>query len=211
MYHIDHLPFVKLIITRIIVILIKPSTTSGYMKVLGIVAGPRKKGNTARLVEEVISGAESAGHETHIFYMSEMKVNPLDVDEKGYLYPGDDFNKLMPHLESMDALVLGSPIYYDQVSSRAKLFIDRLYYYSGSHGDEFRKLFPDNVKFVSVVTCGWDNPNVYGDVVEWLHGRMTHYWKMKIHGALKAYGTGSEPVRNNSKLLGKARALGLSL
>ena len=181
------------------------------MKVIGIVAGPRKNGNTARLVEEVILGAKEIGYEGQLFYMSDMNVNPLGADERGYLYPKDGFVELMPHLESMNALVFGTPIYYDHVSSRAKLFIDRLYYYSRSHGDYYRKLFPDNVKFVGVFSCGWDNPNVYGGVVDWLNGRMSHYWNMEIVGSIKAYGTGSKPVKDAKELLKKARLLGASL
>jgi len=178
------------------------------MKVLGIVAGPRKTGNTARIVEEVISGAKGAGHETLLFYLCEMDVGPLEADSDGYVYPEDGFVELMPHLESMGALVIGTPIYYDHVSARAKLFIDRLYYYSKSHGEEYRELFPDNVKFIGVFSCGWDNPNAYDGVIDWLNGRMRHYWKMDIVGSLKAHGTGNKPVKDNEGLLKKARALG---
>lgn len=188
-----------------------PSTTLRIMKVLGIVAGPRKTGHTARLVEETLRGAEEAGHETVLFYLSEMEIKPLDEGEDGYSYPDDGFTELMPHIESMGALVFGTPIYYDHVSSRAKLFIDRLYYYSSSHGEEYREKFPDGVKFVNAVTCGWDKADVYGEVVDWLNGRMTHYWKMTEHGSLKAHGTGNNPVKNNEELLKKARELGKSL
>ena len=181
------------------------------MKVLGIVAGPRKAGHTAKLVEETLKGAEEAGHETVLFYLSDLEIKPLDDAEDGYSYPKDGFTELMPHIESMGALVLGTPIYYDHVSSRAKLFIDRLYYYSGSHGEEYRAKFPDGVKFVNAVTCGWDRADVYGEVVKWLNGRMTNYWKMRIHGSLKAHGTGNNPVIENEKLLKKARELGKSL
>ena len=181
------------------------------MKVLGVVAGPRKTGNTARLVEEVLKGAEEAGHETVLFYMGDMEVNPLTDAADGYGYPDDGFSEMMPHLESMGALVLGSPIYYDQVSSRAKLFIDRLYYYSRSHGNEYFERFPKDVKFISAVTCGWDNKDAYNEVVNWLNGRMTNYWKMEIVGGLKGYGSGSKPVKDNVELLEKARELGNSL
>lgn len=181
------------------------------MNVVGLVAGPRKTGNTARLVEEIISGAKDAGHETLLFYLGDMEINPLGADENGYVYPDDDFNQLMPHLETMGALVLGSPIYYDHVSARAKIFTDRLYYYSNSHGAQYRERFPRGVKFISVFSCGWDNPNVYEEVVEWLNERMTHYWNMNIHGNLKAYGTGRNPVKDDKALLKKARLLGESL
>jgi len=113
------------------------------MNVLGIVAGPRKNGNTARLVSEVLEGAKDAGHETLLFNLSEMEIMPLEVGDEGYSYPEDGFMELMPHIESMDALVFGTPIYYDHVSSRAKLFIDRLYYYGKSHGEEYREKFPE--------------------------------------------------------------------
>ncbi len=181
------------------------------MKVIGIVAGPRRTGNTARLIEEVIAGAEAAGHETHIFYMGEMSIQPLNADETGYVYPDDDFKTLMPYLESMDALVLGTPIYYDHISARTKIFIDRLYYYSTSHGTEYRKLIPDRIKFIGIYACGWDNQNVYGEVVEWLEARMSHYWNMEPAGSLKAYGTGKKPVSENKELLRQAKALGENL
>ena len=181
------------------------------MKVLGIVAGPRKTGNTARLVEATLAGAKEAGHETVLFYLGDMQINPLTDAADGYGYPDDGFNDIMPHIESMGALVFGSPIYYDQVSSRAKLFIDRLYYYSNAHGEEYRKLFPDGVKFVNAITCGWDNKDAYTEVVDWLNERMTHYWKMEIVGGLKAHGSGNKPVKDNKELLDAARDLGKSL
>ena len=181
------------------------------MKVLGIVAGPRSNGNTARLVTEVLEGARDAGHETVLFNLSELEIRPLDVGDDGYSYPEDGFSELMPHIESMDALVLGTPIYYDHVSSRAKLFIDRLYYYGKSHGEEYRKLFPDDVKFISAVTCGWDNKDAYTEVVDWLEKRMTNYWNMKIHGTIKSHGTGKNPVKENKTLLEQARELGKTL
>ena len=181
------------------------------MKVLGIVAGPRRKGNTARLVEEILKGAEEVGHETEIFYMGDMEVKPLTDAKEGYGYPDDDFTEMMPHIESMGAFVFGSPIYYDQVSSRAKLFIDRLYYYSRSHGGEYYERFPKKVKFISAVTCGWDNKDAYNEVVHWLNGRMTNYWKMEIVGSLKAHGSGNKPVRDNKTLLEEAMDLGKTL
>ena len=181
------------------------------MKVLGIIAGPRKTGHTAAIVEKTLEGAKEAGHETVLYHLSDLEIKPLETGKDGYLYPEDGFKELMPHIESMDALVLGSPIYYDQVSSRAKLFIDRLHYYSESHGGEYRKKFPDGVKFISAVTCGKDDADAYVEVVDWLEGRMKKYWKMRVHGALKAHGTGNKPVKDNKTLLEKARELGKSL
>ena len=181
------------------------------MKVLGIVAGPRKTGNTAKLVEEIIKGTEDAGHEAKIFYLNEVEITPLEYDENGYVFPEDGFTDIMPYIESMGAFVFGTPIYYDQVSSRAKLFIDRLYYYAKSRGPEFNDKFPRGVKFVSAITCGRNVEGTYQEVVEWLHGRMTYYWEMEIVNFMRAHGSGSNPVKENAELLKEARALGKSL
>ena len=178
------------------------------MKVIGIVGGPRSDGHTARLVEEVLAGAREEGNETHVFHLCDMEVKPLDYGECGYIYPEDDFASLMHHLETMGGIVIGTPIYYDHVSSRIKLFIDRLYYYSMSHGAEYRKLFPEGVKCVNAITCGWDNPNAYDEVLEWMNGRMTNYWKMQIIGNLKGYGSHKRAVKDNESLLAEAREMG---
>jgi multimeric flavodoxin WrbA len=181
------------------------------MKVLGVVGGPRRTGNTARLVEEVLAGARDAGHETHVFYLGEMEMGPLGYDGEGYVYPDDGFASMMPHLETMGAIVIGTPIYYDHVSSLTKLFIDRLYYYSKSHGEEYRKRFPDDVKCVNIITCGWGNPNAYDEVLEWMDGRMRNYWRMRVLEGLKATGTANRPVAENRELLKRAYELGRGL
>jgi len=181
------------------------------MKVIGIVGSPRRAGNTAKLVEEVLAGAREAGHETRVFYLAEMKLGHLGHDGDGYVYPEDDFTSMMPHLETMGALVVGTPIYYDHVSSLTKLFIDRLYYYSKSHGQEYRKRFPDGVKCINIVTCGWDNPNAYDEVLDWVDGRMRNYWRMTVLEGIRATGTGNRPVAETRELLKRARELGRGL
>jgi len=181
------------------------------MKILGIVAGPRKEGHTAQLVEAVLSGAREAGHETEIFFLSDLEINPIGADEGGYFYPEDDMARLYPHIESMGALVFGTPIYYDHVSSRAKLFIDRLHYYSKTHGPEYRKRFPDGVKCVNVITYDWDKEDAYDQVLKWMNRRMEHYWNMTTAGNIKAHGTGRVIQKHSKELIEEAKNIGRSL
>jgi len=44
------------------------------MKVLGVVGGARREGNTSRLVEEVLNGAREAGHEIILFRLADMDI-----------------------------------------------------------------------------------------------------------------------------------------
>ncbi|MGD2200751.1 MAG: flavodoxin family protein [Candidatus Bathyarchaeota archaeon] len=181
------------------------------MKVLGIVAGPRRNGHTAKLVEAVLRGAKEAGHDTDIFYLGDMDINPIGAGEDCYIYPEDDMALLYPHLESMGALVLGTPIYYDHVSSRCKLFIDRLHYYSRTHGEEYRRRFPDAVRCVNIITYGWDRADPYDHVLEWMNGRMRGYWGMEVAGNLKAQGTGLRIQEHDPTLIERAEEIGRSL
>jgi multimeric flavodoxin WrbA len=181
------------------------------MKVLGIVGSPRREGHTARLVEAVLQGAKGAGHEAEIFYLSDLDIGPLEAEGGRLVYPEDDMARLYTHIETMGALVLGTPIYYDQVSSRTKIFIDRLHFYSRTHGEEYRRRFPNGVKAVTVITYDGGSPNRYDVVLEWMKGRLEHYWNMNVVAGLKAEGTGSNPVAKRAQLLKKAREIGQSL
>lgn len=181
------------------------------MKVLGTVGSPRRGGNTARLVEAVLHGAKEAGHEAEIFYHGDLDISPLGAEGGRIVYPEDDMARLYPHIESMGALVLGSPIYYDHVSARAKLFIDRLHYYSKTHGEEYRGRFPDGVKAVTIITYEAGGPERYDGVLEWMNGRLEHYWRMDVVASLKAESTTMKPVATRSELLEKAVEIGRSL
>ncbi len=178
------------------------------MKVLGVVGGPRRGGNTARLVEAVLEGAREAGHETEIFYLCDMDIGPLEAVGGELVYPDDDMARLYPHIESMGAMVLGTPIYYDHVSARTKTFIDRLHYYSETHGEDYRRRFPEGVRCVTIITYEWDREDAYDGVLDWMKGRMENYWGMEVVGALKAEGTEKRPVPGRRDLLERARAVG---
>ena len=181
------------------------------MKVLGVVGSPRREGNTAKLVEAVLLGAKEAGHEAEIFYLSDLEIGPLESEGGKIVYPEDDMVRLHPHLESMGALVLGTPVYYDHVSARTKLFIDRLHYFSRTHGEEYRRRFPDGVKAVPVITYEASNPDRYDYVLDWMKRRLEYYWRMDVVASLKAEDTNKRPVADNEDLLEKAREIGRNL
>jgi multimeric flavodoxin WrbA len=181
------------------------------LNVLGVVAGPRRNGNTGVLVKTVLEGAKEGGHEVEEIFLGEMDIGPIQALDGKLVYPEDDMVKLYPKIESMEALIFGTPIYYDHVSARAKLFIDRLHYYSRTHGEEYRNKFPDGVKIINIITYAWDNPNGYNQILDWLKGRMEGYWNMDVVGHLKAEGTNKRRVSEREDLLRNSRDLGRSL
>jgi multimeric flavodoxin WrbA len=99
------------------------------LKACGIVGSPCKNGNVDLLVSEVLEGAASKGADTCKLYLNDMKIRPcqscgVDPYPKHCLFK-DDMEQIYGALENSDAIVLGSPVYFDTVSAQTKLMIDR--------------------------------------------------------------------------------------
>jgi len=99
------------------------------VRVCGIVGSPKKNGNVDTLVSEVLRGASSQGAETRKICLNDLQIQPCQscgVDPRPkYCLFDDDMRTIYTMLQSCDAIVLGSPVYFDTVSAQTKLMIDR--------------------------------------------------------------------------------------
>lgn len=99
-------------------------------KVVAFTGSPRKNGNTATLVKEVIRGAQEAGAETTIFNLYDMNIKPCQgcfvCRKTGHCVMQDDFQNMFKHIIDADVVVFGSPVYIGQVTAQMKLLWDRL-------------------------------------------------------------------------------------
>lgn len=99
------------------------------MKVVGISGSPRRGGNTETLLKEVLRGAEEAGAEIRLFILSQMNIAPCRHCDgclaEGECVVKDDMWLIYPEIESLDALVLASPIFFYGVTAQTKAMIDR--------------------------------------------------------------------------------------
>ena len=99
------------------------------MKVVGVVGSPRKKGNTALLMEEVLSSIGDPEIETEILYLANYRIEECDgcdlcIRERR-CPKEDDMHIIEDHLTGADCIILGAPSYFGQVPSVMKTFIDR--------------------------------------------------------------------------------------
>jgi len=99
------------------------------MKVLGISASPRLKGNSDLLLRQALAGAESAGAEIEYIRLAELKISPcIECNacyKTGRCVIEDDYQMLMQKAIEADRLIFATPIFFMTVSALAKLFIDR--------------------------------------------------------------------------------------
>ena len=100
------------------------------MQVVGIVASPRKQMNTDTIVQRILDGCESSGASVAKIYLNDLEIRPCQScriqDGSGCVYQ-DDMDQVYEIFEKADGLVLGTPVYYNTVSSQMKLMIDRSY------------------------------------------------------------------------------------
>jgi len=91
---------------------------------------PRKGGNTDKLADAFIKGAESAGKSVTLFRVADMSIDfcigcSHCFEEKGVCIHKDDMQTVLDAIRKADALVFASPVYYCSVSAQLKLVLDR--------------------------------------------------------------------------------------
>ena len=101
------------------------------MKILLINGSPRgMKGNTGRLLEEVLAGVAVEGGEVEIVNLAEKQLRPCvacDVCHvEGVCPVGDDYEEIKERLLASDGFILASPNYIFSVTAQMKTLFDRL-------------------------------------------------------------------------------------
>lgn len=105
------------------------------MKLLAINGSPRKHWNTATLLEKVLEGASSRGAETELVHLYDLQYQGCRScfacklkggESYGKCAVMDDLAPLLRKIEQVDALVLGSPIYFGSVTGELRSFLERL-------------------------------------------------------------------------------------
>lgn len=102
------------------------------MVIIGFNGSPRKTGNTAAIMKQMLKGATDAGAETHYVHLKSYQIAGCIGCEqcrkdKTCTQFYDGMHLLYPLIEEADGIILGSPAYNYNVTPWMKAFIDRLY------------------------------------------------------------------------------------
>ena len=98
-------------------------------KVVAIYGSPRRKGNTALLLQEAVRGARQEGAEVEEFVLRDLKMSPcLEIyacKNSGRCAIQDDFQKVYDSILESRGVMLASPIFFYAVSAHTKILMDR--------------------------------------------------------------------------------------
>ncbi|MFC2060339.1 flavodoxin family protein [Chloroflexota bacterium] len=98
---------------------------------LGIVCSGRKEGNTEILVKEALASAQEAGAQTELVLVAGKDISPCNgccsCRQTDVCHIQDDMQSIYEQLETVDAIIFGSPVYFHSVSAQAKAIMDRTY------------------------------------------------------------------------------------
>ncbi len=185
------------------------------MKNATIVLGsPNAKGNTARLVEAMISAIDNKSILTKKIELSKLKrINHCmgcDSCKKNDLHEcvfDDGLNDVIGEVRNSDLLVIASPIYFFNFNSLTKAFIDRLFYSSEVNDNE-------NIlrgkKVAVLMTYGLTNVIDSGakNALQSFYD-ISKFVGMEIIGIV--YGSFGDDQEQNESLLNRAKNLGKTI
>ena len=126
------------------------ATSDDRPYVVALVGSPRVHGNCSFLVDLALADLERQGARCEKLMLGEFDIRPCqghaDCDSRSVCALDDDAAAVIEKAYAADALLLATPVYYEDVSAQMKLFIDRNVF---SYGHE-RMLTPKVVGLIAV-------------------------------------------------------------
>jgi multimeric flavodoxin WrbA len=114
-------------------------------KVLAVNGSPRKDGNTSVLIRHILRELENEGIGTEIIQLGGKKIHGCTACMKCFenrdgrcVIEDDLVNTCIGKMSSADGIILGSPVYFLDVTSEMKALIDRAGFVSFANGLLFR-------------------------------------------------------------------------
>lgn len=115
------------------------------MKAVAINGSPRKGGNTEVLLRKVLEPLTAAGWETEFVQLGGKKIKGctacygcFDTNDGRCTVKTDIFNECFEKMLAAQAIILGSPTYFTDVSAEMKALLDRAGFVSVANGGLLR-------------------------------------------------------------------------
>lgn len=140
-----------------------------YMKkIIAINGSPRWNGNTAKLLQHALRGASDAGAETELVHLYSLKFTGClscfyskrkDVVH-GVCALKDDLAPILERVKQADALIMGAPIYFMNLSAGMLAFIERIFFSNYIYSEEIPTVFPKSLPHAFIYTMNMTEAHV---------------------------------------------------
>lgn len=146
------------------------------MRIVSINGSPKgKSSNTNVMLQALLRGLRSPDTEVHEITLAEKEVRYCRgcytcwTKTPGRCVIDDDMNALISLMQDTDLFLIGSPLYFNNISGTLKVFIDRLTAAGGNpHDPKDRADPPPKPRFVMVSNCGFPYRSQFAVVSLWV-------------------------------------------
>lgn len=175
-------------------------------RVLILSGSPRKQGNSDRLCNEFMFGAEEAGNQVEKIFLKDKKINyciACETCEKtGVCIYKDDMSEILEKMIQADVIVMATPVYFYTMNAQIKTCIDRMV----ARYTEIK-----NKEFYFIVTAADTNKQALERTVEGLRGFTDCLFDAKEKGVLYATGVWKMGDIEESSAIKQAYNMGASI
>jgi len=114
------------------------------MKILAINGSPRKQGNTYAMLTAVLDVLKNSGAETELYQAGGREVRGCLAcnkcgEHKGRCVTDDWVNEVYQKMKAADAIIIGSPTYFSDLTPETKAVIDRCGFISRRDGNSLSR------------------------------------------------------------------------
>jgi multimeric flavodoxin WrbA len=133
------------------------------MKVIAFNGSPRKKWNTAMLLEKALEGASSQGAKTELIHLYDLNYKGCiscfackmkNGKSYGKCAVKDDLTPIFKKVLDARSLIFGSPIYLGTATGQMRSFMERLIFPFLPYTDPPESIFPKKIKTGFIYTLG---------------------------------------------------------
>lgn len=176
-------------------------------RVLILSASPRKGGNSDTLCNQLMEGAQQAGHQVEKIFLKEKKINYCTGCGACYnrgngCSQKDDMENMLNKMIDADVIIMATPVYFYTMNGQMKTFIDR----TCSRYTEI-----NNKEFYFIVTAADDNKVLMTRTIEEFRGFLYCLEGATEKGII--YGTGAWQVGDikNKPVMEEAYKIGVNI
>lgn len=175
-------------------------------KIIAINGSPRKDGNTAAMLKTAMAVCEKAGHETELYQAGGKPVRGCLAcggcgTHVGRCATDDWVNEVYAKMAEADAILIGSPTYFADLTPEIKAVIDRTGYISRRDGMKFSRKIGAGVSAVrragSIHTI--DSINHFFLINDMIVPGSS-YWGMSLSRDIGAFAADDEGVKTMERL-----------